>query len=172
MSALIQTDRLQLRLIDPDRDAADMLALLNEPGFIRNIADRGVRTLAQASDYLRSWHGAQYARDGFGHYALELRQDGRFIGTAGLIKRATLPSPDIGYALLSDQHRRGHAEEACRAVIEHARKVLGLAQICAIVSADNAASVGLLRKLGLHHAGQRPAVEGGELLEYYELDLG
>ena len=48
MSALIQTDRLHLRLIDPDHDAADMLALLNEPGFIRHIADRGVRTLAQA----------------------------------------------------------------------------------------------------------------------------
>ena len=47
----LETPRLRIREMTAD-DAAFMLALLNDPAFIRNIADRGVRTVQAARDYI------------------------------------------------------------------------------------------------------------------------
>lgn len=171
VAVLIETARLRLRELQAERDARGMLALLNDPGFISGIGDRGVRDEAQAREYLRSWYGAQYATNGFGHYAVELQEGGTFIGTAGLVKRADLADPDIGYALLSAHHGHGYAEEAARAVMAHARDVLGLRALCAIVSPDNAASVRLLEKLGLSRAGEYVIAAEREPLAYYEVRL-
>ena len=153
MFAVIQTERLHLRLIDPDHDAADMLALLNEPGFIRNIADRGVRTLAQARDYTAERVLGSYTLNGFGMYAVIRREDGAWLGNAGLVRRAGLPAPDIGYALLSQYEGHGYAFEAARGVMHYARDVLGHADLYGIVSPDNVRSAALLRKLGMEDRG-------------------
>lgn len=173
MSVSIQTQRLQLSELDPgsEADAQAMLALLNDPGFIAGIGDRGVRTPAQAADYLREWQGAQYRTLGFGHYAIRLREGGDFIGTAGLIQRKDLSLPDLGYALLGAYRGRGYAEEAARGVMAHARDVLGLPALCAIVSPDNAASVGLLEKLGLRREGEYVIAPEREPLAYYTVTL-
>lgn len=167
---MIETERLRLRELEPERDAASMLALLNDPAFIAGIDDRGVRTVEQAAEYLRGWHGAQYAQRGFGHYAVELR-DGTFIGTAGLIQRADLALADIGYAFLRRYHGHGYAEEAARGVMAHARTALGMRALCAIVSPGNAASVRLLEKLGLRRAGEYRHAGVVEPLAYYEIAL-
>jgi len=161
MSAVIQTDRLHLRLIDPDHDAADMLALLNEPGFIRNIADRGVRTLAQARDYTAERVLGSYTLNGFGMYAIIRREDGAWLGNAGLVRRAGLPAPDIGYAVLSRYAGQGYASEAARAVFNHGRTVLGLQDLYGITDLDNVASGRILLGLGMKERGvvQLPGVD-------------
>ncbi|HEY0332831.1 MAG TPA: GNAT family N-acetyltransferase [Stenotrophomonas sp.] len=173
MPVVIESPRLLLSELDAqvEADVLAMLALLNDPGFVTGIGDRGVRTPEQAADYLRGWHGAQYARDGFGHYAIRLRDGGQFIGTAGLIQRVDLDLPDIGYALLGAYRGKGYAEEAARAVMEHARGALGLRGLCGIVSAQNAASVRLLEKLGLQREGQYTIAAEREPLAYYAIKL-
>ncbi|MGH8036431.1 MAG: GNAT family N-acetyltransferase [Stenotrophomonas sp.] len=153
MSALIQTDRLHLRLIDPDHDAADMLALLNEPGFIRHIADRGVRTLAQARDYTAERVLGSYTLNGFGMYAVIRRSDGAWLGNAGLVRRDGLPAPDVGYALRAQYEGNGYALEAARAVMHYARDVLGYTDLYGIVAPENLRSAALLRKLGMEDRG-------------------
>ena len=50
-AALLETSRLELRRLSED-DAPFMLELLNEPSFIRNIGDRGVRTIDEARGYI------------------------------------------------------------------------------------------------------------------------
>jgi RimJ/RimL family protein N-acetyltransferase len=166
MSALIQTDRLHLRLIDPDHDAADMLALLNEPGFIRHIADRGVRTLAQARDYTAERVLGSYALNGFGMYAVIRRSDGAWLGNAGLVRRDGLPAPDVGYALRAQYEGNGYALEAARAVMHYARDVLGYSDLYGIVAPENLRSAALLRKLGMEDRGdlRLPAPRDEEVL--------
>ncbi|KQN97996.1 MULTISPECIES: GNAT family N-acetyltransferase [Stenotrophomonas] len=151
---LIETERLRLRLLrDDDADAAAMLELLNDPGFHRYIGDRGIRTLEQARDCVRDGPLASYSRHGYGMYAVERRSDGVWLGNAGLVHRAALPHPDIGYALLERHAGQGYALEAARAVLGHARGSLGLGALCAIVAQGNARSVALLEKLGFRAAG-------------------
>jgi RimJ/RimL family protein N-acetyltransferase len=67
---------------------------------------------------------------------------------SGLLKRAELPDPDIGFAFLPDFWGRGLAFEAATAVIEHARERLKLTRVLAIVNPDNEASISLLQRLG------------------------
>lgn len=154
MSVVIQTERLRLRHLRADEhDAAGMLALLNDPGFIRFIADRGVRTIEQARQYIVDGALVSYAEHGYGMFALERLADGAWMGNVGLIKRASLPCTDIGYALLPAYAGKGYAREAAAALLEHARRVYGLTRICAIVDPDNQRSIHLLQQLGLEPQG-------------------
>lgn len=145
-----ETPRLRLRAMADDSadDAALMLTLLNEPSFIQHIADRGVRTLDQASDYLRRGALRSYAEHGLGMYAIERKDTRELIGNAGLVRREGLDGPDIGYALLPAHVGQGFAEEAARAVMVDAKDRLQVRRLLAIVNPDNTASIRLLRKLG------------------------
>jgi len=157
----IESERLRLRAIEPDRDAAPMLALLNDPGFIRFIGDRDVRDETQARDYIALRVLPGYALNGFGMYAIERRSDGAWLGNAGLVRRDGLPGPDIGYAVLSGFAGQGYAGEAARAVFAHARAELGLHDLYGITDLDNVASGKILRGLGMQERGviQLPGID-------------
>lgn len=144
---MIDTPRLVLSRLVPE-DAAFILALLNDPAWLRYIGDRGVRTVEGARDYIVRGPMAMYAREGFGLWKTALRDSGEPIGMCGLIKRPTLDDIDLGFAFLPAHRRQGYGREAAQACLDYARDVAGLARIVAIVSADNADSRRLLAGLG------------------------
>ncbi len=146
---VLETERLILRRLSPDRDAAFILELLNDPSFIRFIGDKGVRTVDDARNYILNGPVASYERFGFGLYAVELKDDHGAIGICGVLKRDTLPHADIGFAFLPAYWNRGYAYESAAAVMKYAREVLLLKQILAITTPDNEASAKLLGKIGL-----------------------
>lgn len=171
VTVVIETPRLRLRTLDPERDADAVLTLVNDPGFIAGINDRGVRTREQARDHLREWAQAHQEKYGFAHWAVETRAEGAFAGTLGLLCRDTLPVPHIGFALLPEHRGKGYVSEAGRAVLDHARDVLGLPQLCAIVSPDNADSIRALEKLGLQRQGLRVLSQEDHPVLYYTIAL-
>lgn len=144
---LLETERLRLRPLAVD-DAPFILGLLNEPSFIRFIADRGIRTLPAAIAYLQNGPIASYARHGFGLYLTELKATGAPLGLCGLVRRDGLDDADLGYAFLPAHWGHGYAAEAAAAVLDYARHTLGLARLVAIVSSDNDRSIKLLERLG------------------------
>jgi RimJ/RimL family protein N-acetyltransferase len=148
----INTARLSIRPFTLD-DAPFILRLLNEPSFIENIADKGVRDLEGARGYLREGPMASYARHGFGLWRVELAGDGTPIGMAGLLKRDYLDAIDIGYALVPECCGAGYAFEATSAVLNYARGQLGAKRVVAIVAAYNERSIKLLQKLGFESEG-------------------
>lgn len=148
MTNLLQTERLILRHLIVN-DAPFILELLNEPSFIQNIADRGVRTLDDARTYLHNGPMASYQRHGFGLLAVELKATGEPMGMCGLIKRDNLPDVDIGFAFLPRYWGKGYAYEAAAAVLTYGREVHKLARIVAIVLPSNSGSINVLQKLGL-----------------------
>lgn len=154
MTAVLETERLLLREVTSD-DAAFMLELLNSPGFIENIADRGVRTLDQSRAYIDERIAASYRDHGFGMWAVTPRGEAEPVGLAGLVKRDVLEHVDIGYAFLERAWGLGYAQESAAAVLRHARETLGLATIVAITTPDNRPSQKVLEKIGLRYVGQR-----------------
>lgn len=148
------TPRLRLRRFE-DADASFVLRLLNEPSFHEFIGDRGVRTLEDAVRYLREGPMASYRDNGHGLMHLSLRAGDVPIGMCGLVRRPTLPSPDIGFALLPEHWGMGYVTEAATAAIEHGRLALGLEEILGITNPRNLRSIRVLEKLGLQFAEER-----------------
>jgi RimJ/RimL family protein N-acetyltransferase len=144
----LESGRLCLRRVMLD-DADLMLAVWNDPAFVRNVGDRRVRTLEQAHKELEAGVLRLYAEFGYGPYVMVRKSDGARIGICGLFKRDNLDCPDIGFALLPAYCGRGYAGEAALAVIDHARDELSLGALAAIVSPGNVPSVRLIEKLGL-----------------------
>src|SRR6185503_20091394 len=104
---VLETERLILRWLSVE-DAAFILELVNDPGWLRFIGDRGVRTLEDARNYILNGPVAMYQRVGFGLYLVELKQSATPIGICGLIERAGLEDIDIGYAFLPAFRGQGY----------------------------------------------------------------
>lgn len=145
---ILETERLVLRQFSVE-DADFILRLLNEPSFIRNIGDRGVRTLEDARSYILRVPIASYERNGFGLYLVILKESGESVGMCGLIKREELEDVDIGYAFLPEYWSKGYAVESALAVKEYARDVIGLKRLVAITDPENQGSIRVLEKIGL-----------------------
>ena len=144
----LETERLYLRRVTLD-DADLMLAVWNDPAFVRNVGDRGIRTVEQARESMKSGALKLYEDYGYGPYSMVLKSDGCEIGVCGLFRRENLVDPDIGFAVLPDYCSMGYAGEAALAVLAHARDDLAIRELTAIVSPGNAPSIGLIEKLGL-----------------------
>lgn len=145
---VIETERLNLREVT-EADALFVLELLNDPDFIRNVADRGVRTLEEARRYVAEKFLESYRRDGFGFWLVEPKETRTPAGVCGLIKRDALPGVDVGYAFLPPFRSKGYASESALAVMSYAREALGLRRLYAVVNPENAVSVRVLEKLGM-----------------------
>ncbi len=143
----LETERLRLRPM-LETDAPFLLDVLNEPAFIRNVGDRGVRTVADAVRYMQERIIAQYERYHFGMWLVELTETSEPMGICGLIKRDNLEDIDLGFSFLERFWSRGFASEAAAAVLREGWDVIKLSRIVAIVAPHNDASVRLLEKLG------------------------
>lgn len=171
-----ETARLRIRELTV-ADAAFVLALTNEPAFIANIGDKGLRSLADAERFLREgpWTNqagqssrtgrARQARPGYGQFLVELRETGEPVGICGLLYREALDLSDVGFAVLSRFRGQGFAYEAAEAVMRYGRDTLGLETIVGLTSPGNVASIRLLEKLGLRFE-RMAAMGGGEVAIY------
>lgn len=166
---VLETDRLFLRHLTPDDDAF-ILELLNEPGFLRNIGDRKVRSLEDARRYVIDGPAASYAKQGFGLWWVGLKATAEPVGICGLIKRDVLEDPDIGYAFLARFSGRGYASEAGAAVLDYGRRTLGLGRIVAITKPDNDGSIRVLEKIGLRFEGMVTLPDHGGDSRYFVSD--
>ncbi len=144
----IETGRLRLRWLTLD-DADLMLAVWNDPAFVRYVGDRGIRTLEEAREEMAENALSLYENHGFGPYRMALKDSDTPVGICGLFRRDGLEDPDIGYSVLPAFCGKGYAFEAASAVIDYASNELGLRRLVAIIAPDNEPSLGLIRKLGL-----------------------
>ena len=167
---IVETERLVLREIDSAADAEFIFELLNSPKFIEFIGDRGVRSVTDAAYFIDTKYRQSYVDHGFGLYTVERRSDKVAIGICGLVRRDTLPAPDIGFAFLPEYERMGYGYESATAVIDHARGAFGLTELLAITTTDNEASGRLLKKLGFIGSGTMPG-EDNEKLKVFRKDL-
>ncbi len=149
---ILETDRLLLRLFTV-ADAPFVLDLLNQPSFIENIGDRGIRDLPAAVKYTEERIIESYQRLGFGMYAVVHREKEEVIGMCGLVKRNSLPDIDIGFAFLPQHWSQGFALESAAAVTRYAFDSLGVKRLLGITNSNNRGSINVLLRIGLDFEG-------------------
>ena len=166
MTPVLETDRLLLRHLT-ENDAAFILDLLNQPSFIENIGDRGVRTIEDARGYICERIVASYERHGFGLYGVVVKQTGELAGICGLVKRDTLDDVDLGFAFLPQHWSKGYAVEAAAASRDHAARDVGLTRLVAITSPSNVRSIRVLEKIGFAFEKEIRLPPKGEVVKLF-----
>ncbi len=156
---IAETDRLTIRPLTVE-DAPFVLALVNDPAFLANIGDKGVRDVAGARRFLREGSWTNQPRPGLGQFAVVLKATGAPIGVCGLLYREGFDLTDIGFAFLPESRGQGLAFEAAEAVMGYGRSTLGLTKIVGLTVEENRASVALLERLGLRFEAVVEMFEG------------
>ena len=148
---MLETERLILRgWRDDDLDA---LAAINaDPEVMRYILDGAVRDREQSAAGLRKMM-RDWEVNGFGLFAVEVRDGGAMIGWAGFavpeFLPEVLPAVEIGWRLSRHAWGQGYATEAASAALRFGLDEAGLERIVSIRHVDNVRSARVMEKLGL-----------------------
>jgi [ribosomal protein S5]-alanine N-acetyltransferase len=168
MNYILETERLKLREFDL-HDASFVVELMNSKDWLQFIGDRNVRNEDAAIAFLKSGPIKSYVENGFGLWLVEVKDTGAAIGMCGILKRDSLPNPDIGFAFLPGHVGRGYAREVAKATLTYALEMLKLPAIVAITRPENNRSIRLLEALGLKLQTRISASTLGEELLLYGL---
>jgi RimJ/RimL family protein N-acetyltransferase len=148
----IETERLLLRPLDPDRDVDDVLAYQSLPDVCRYIPYEP-RTREVLAERMGNPEQNRSTIDKEGDVmwlAVELRETGRVVGDVVLIYRsAEHQCAELGYVFNPAQQGNGYATEACRALLELAFDGLKVRRVIARIDERNDASAAVLRRLGM-----------------------
>lgn len=148
-----QTSRLQLRQWNK-ADRQPFAALNADPRVMQFFPASLSR---EQSDAMASRCEALIDERGWGFWAAELKDTGRFIGFVGLhIPSAELPlSPcvEIGWRLAFDHWGQGLASEAAAGALHVGFETLGLQEIVSFTAGGNRRSRAVMERLGMQASG-------------------
>ncbi|QIZ76456.1 GNAT family N-acetyltransferase [Ferrimonas lipolytica] len=102
---------------------------------------------------------------GFGHWAVELKHSGEFIGRIGCLEPEGWPDFELGWTICSNHQRQGLASEGARAALQWAFADPNRQQVISIIHPDNIASKQVALKLGLRF-WRKATVKGIEVVIY------
>lgn len=108
-----------------------------------------------ASDLFLARIQEHWDAHGFGLWAIERRDDGAFLGFAGLSAPAFeahfTPAVEVGWRLARTAWGHGYATEAGAAALDHGFEVLGLPEIVSFTAAGNERSRRVMERLHMTH---------------------
>jgi len=150
----IRTERLRLRpWLPTDREA--FAALNADPRVMEYFRGRLSRV---ESDAFAARIEADFARHGFGLWAVEIPGVTPFAGFIGLsvpgFEAHFTPCVEIGWRLAAEHWGHGYAAEGARAVLAFAFETLEIPQIVSFTAEGNVRSRRVMEKIGMTH---RPA---------------
>jgi RimJ/RimL family protein N-acetyltransferase len=169
----LETQRLRLRELRLD-DLEAVHAMWCEPLVYQHI-------LGRASTREESWNGILRANGhwkllGYGFWAVEEKQFGKFIGDMGFAncKRDIVPSldetPELGWVLNTASHNKGYATEALTAIVAWGDQHLNYKMTCCIIAPENTPSIRVAKKLGYNEVAQT-TYKGDPTLLYHRNNL-
>lgn len=150
-----ETERLLLRPLEAG-DLEDLCALYRDPEVMRHVT--GEPRDRRETEAALERHLGDHRRFGYGLCATFLKADGKFIGRCGLIPwRQEGPwQAELAWMFTPAMWGRGLGTEFGRGMIAQAWGPLGLDFLMARAYQANAASVAIMRKLGMRLARTLP----------------
>ena len=144
---VIETERLILREYTL-KDFDVLYAILSDPETMKHYP----KPYDEAGTMRwPNWSLDNYRKYGFGLWAIELKENGEFIGDCGItmqnIDGDTLP--EIGYHIHKDHWRKGYAKEAASAVRDWFFKNTGFDAVYSYMTHTNIASYSTAASVGL-----------------------
>ncbi|GAA3713252.1 hypothetical protein GCM10022224_093490 [Nonomuraea antimicrobica] len=108
------------------------------------------KTRDEALGWIR-WSQHGYHEHGHGLWLVALRSNGAFVGNCGLTLQEVdgAVHTEVGYLVRTGLQGNGYATEAAAACRDHARDILGLERLIAIIHPDNVPSQRVAAKIDL-----------------------
>lgn len=166
-TTILETERLIVRELDAKTDAAFVNELLNSPGFLEFIGDRGVRSDEAAAEFIDTRYRKSYTDHGYGLYAVVLKETGETLGLNGFVRRDGLDHADLGFAFLPGFEGKGYAYESGKALMDARREKFSIDTVLAITTQHNTRSQKLLGKLGFEFVRDVILPQGDEVLKLF-----
>jgi RimJ/RimL family protein N-acetyltransferase len=143
---IIETERLILREIDPERDFDAWAKSMADPATVRYL---GTKPLSR----VEAWRSmatvmGHWAIRGYGFFSLEHKKSGEWVGRVGPWYPLGWPAPEVGWTISPDHLRQGYGFEAARASIDYAFATLGWSRVIHVILEGNQPSVALAEKVG------------------------
>jgi len=142
------TKRLLIREMTlEDLDA--VRSLYQEEHFLFQTSEHPLNR-EEEEEKIKAYIHYMYGLYQFGMWVVIERESGKLIGRAGfgIADYLDFSEVDLGYLIGKEYRRRGYAEEACRAVLDYAGRILDLPGVSAYIDQENEASLRLIEKLG------------------------
>ncbi len=90
---------------------------------------------------------------GYGHFAVEEKATGRFIGRIGFLNPEGWPGFEIGWTLDRESWGKGYATEGARVALEYALTGLDQEHVISLIHPENQASMRVAERLGEKREG-------------------
>ena len=141
----IETTRLLMRPFQVE-DATGMFLLNNDPEVIKYTGDPPFDSIDHARDFIINYRN--HEQHGYGRMSVLLKSTNEYIGWCGLSFNESTKETDIGFRILQNHWNKGYATEAADACLNYGFQ-LGLDKIIGRAVKENAASIQVLKKVGM-----------------------
>lgn len=144
---ILETERLILREMT-QADFCDLAEMLKDPrvmyAYERDFSDEDVQQWLDNQL-------ARYGKNGFGMWAVVLKESGEMIGQAGITMQPYKDGEvhEIGYLFKKAFWHNGYATEAATACKKYAFQTLGLSKIYSTIRTNNFPSIAVTKRNGM-----------------------
>ena len=158
----LETERLILRMWRTD-DFEAYARLCADPEVMRFLGGKALSRLEawrHMAVLVGHWHLL-----GYGHWVVEEKSSGRFIGRIGFLNPEGWPGFEIGWTLGRESWGKGYATEGARRALRYAFTEMGRDHVISLIHPDNQASIKVAERLGERPEGQTELL-GQQVLVY------
>ncbi len=151
----LETENLKLRPFK-DGDVDDYFGVLDSPEVRRWLHIPESLDRSDAWQQM-AWFVGQWELRGTGHWALEEKKSGQFVGRAGLHRpeRHDWPGVEVGWLLHPDYWGRGYATEAGAAAVRYGFEDLQVDKLFSCILPENHRSQAVAKRLGFEFLEER-----------------
>lgn len=158
----LETERLILRMFRED-DFEPYARICADPEVMRYLGGNTYSRLEawrQMAFIIGHWH-----LRGYGHWAVEEKSSGNFVGRIGFLNPEGWPGFEIGWTLGRESWGKGYATEGARRALEYAFTELDRDHVISLIHPENQASIRVAERLGERPEGTTEIL-GMEVLVY------
>jgi len=159
---ILETPRLLLRMWR-NEDFATYEKMCADPEIMKYLGGR-------IFDRLEAWrHMAflvgHWELRGYGHWAVEEKESGKFVGRIGFLNPEGWPGFEVGWALAREFWGKGYATEGARRALDYAFHDLDKDHVISLIHPENKNSIKVAERLGETLEGQTELL-GHDVLIY------
>lgn len=145
---IIDADRIKMRLLN-ENDINDLLLLFSDPIAMKFFPS--IKDFKETEEWLNE-NFENYKKYGYCLYAVEKKDDNKFIGYCGFIPQKDVNGKDeieIGYGLIRKYWHKGFATEAAIACKKYGFDKMNCNRLTSIIRPENKASINVAIRNGM-----------------------